>query len=115
MLSTETEYQQACERRKAIFDVLNAFFRKYDFWILPVAPSSAIPRSMCGRKIKTANGLIEYSRYLGSYIVPTTTLGTPVLTYPIGFDDAKMPVAVQIHGPRYSDRWLVKAAAGLEQ
>jgi amidase len=115
MLSTETDYQQACERRKTIFDVLDGFFRTYDFWILPVAPSSAIPRSMCGRRIKTANGLIEYSRYLGSYIVPTTTLGTPVLTYPIGFDDAKMPVAVQIHGPRYSDRWLVKAAARLEQ
>jgi Asp-tRNA(Asn)/Glu-tRNA(Gln) amidotransferase A subunit family amidase len=69
---------------------------------------------MCGRRIKTANGVIEYSKYLGSYIVPTTTLGTPVLTYPIGFDDAKMPVAVQIHAPRYSDRWLVKAATQLE-
>lgn len=115
MLSTEAEYQQACENRKAIFDVLDGFFRKYDFWILPVAPSSAIPRSMCGRCIQTANGLIEYSRYVGSYMVPTTTLGTPVLTYPIGFDDAGIPVAVQIHGPRYSDRWLVKAAARLEQ
>jgi Asp-tRNA(Asn)/Glu-tRNA(Gln) amidotransferase A subunit family amidase len=115
MLSTETEYQQACENRKAIFDVLDGFFRKYDFWILPVAPSSAIPRSLCGRRIKTPNGLVEYSRYLGSYIVPTTTLGTPVLTYPIGFDDAKMPVAVQIYGPRYSDRWLVRSAARLEQ
>lgn len=114
MLATEAGYQQACERRKAVFHVLDDFFRDYDVWLLPVAPSAAIPRSMCGRKIKTRNGLVAYSRYIGSYLAPTTTLGTPVLTYPIGFDEAKMPVAVQIHGPRYSDRWLVRSAARLE-
>jgi len=114
MLATEADYQQACERRMAVFHLLDSFFRSYDFWILPVAPSSAIPRSMCGRRITTRDGLVAYSRYVGSYMVPTTTLGTPVLTYPIGFDEDKLPVAVQIHGPRYSDRWLVRSAARLE-
>jgi len=115
MLSTEAEYRQACERRKLIFDEIDQFFRTHDLWILPVAPSSAIPLSMCGRMIPTPNGLVEYSRYLGSYTIPTTMLGTPALAYPIGSDDAKMPIGVQIHGPRYADRWLVQAAARLER
>jgi len=115
MLATEADCEQAGKRRKSIFPVLDNFFRDYDFWLLPVAPSAAIPRSACGRRINTSNGMVAYSRYVGSYIVPTTTLGTPVLTYPIGFDDAKMPVGVQIHGPRYSDRWLVQSVARLEQ
>ena len=63
---------------------------------------------MTGEKITTPSGSFDYTQYLGSYTVPTTMLGTPALAYPIGTDESKMPVSVQIHGPRFSDRCLVQ-------
>ena len=114
MLADKKTYHAACEQRKDIFAETDKFFEEYALWILPVAPSSAIPRALCGKKIQTASGPIEYSKYLGSYTVPTTTLGTPVLTCPIGADELKMPIGVQVHGPRYSDRWLVRALKKIE-
>ena len=62
--------------------------------------------------IRPADGEFDYSTYLDSYLVPTTVLGTPVLTCPIGVDRDQMPVGAQIHGPRFSDRWLVQAVRG---
>jgi Asp-tRNA(Asn)/Glu-tRNA(Gln) amidotransferase A subunit family amidase len=89
---------------------VDRFFGEYPLWILPVAPSSATPLSLSGKQIETPSGKFDYSTYLGSYTVPTTILGTPVLAYPIGAGENKLPVAVQIHGPRYADRWVVQVA-----
>ncbi len=109
MFASDTEYADACARRTAILEAVDRFFSEHALWILPVAPSAAIPRSWSGKTIHMAEGKFDYSTYLGSYLVPTTVLGTPVLTGPIGVDHDQMPVGVQIHGPRFSDRWLVQA------
>ncbi len=106
MLSDGKEYLAACARRKLILEKVDRFFDEHALWILPVAPSSALPLSMCGKEISTQHGPVSYTRYVGSYTVPTTSLGTPVLACPIGSDEAGMPIGVQIHGPRFSDRWL---------
>ena len=110
LFASKAEYLKACTRRKEIFEGADRFFEEHPLWILPVAPSSAIPRSLCGKRIATPNGLIEYSRYVGSYTVPLAAMGTPILAYPIGFDEEGMPLGVQILGARYSDRWLVETA-----
>ncbi|MBC7366515.1 MAG: amidase [Undibacterium sp.] len=109
LFASEADYAAACARRTVIFDTVDRFFAEHALWILPVSPSAAIPRSWSGKMIQTADGKFDYSTYLGSYLAPTTVLGTPVLTCPIGVDHDQMPVGVQIHGPRYSDRWLVRA------
>ena len=49
-----------------------------------------------------------------SGLAATTVSGTPALSRPIGVDHDQMPVGVQIHGPRFSDRWLVQAVKGFE-
>ena len=115
MFASDAEYAEACARRSAIFETVDRFFSEHALWILPVAPSAAIPRSWSGKTIQTPAGEFAYSTYLGSYLVPTTVLGTPVLTCPIGVDHDQMPVGAQIHGPRFSDRWLVQAVTGLDR
>jgi amidase len=112
MFASDAAYAETCARRAIILETVDRFFSEHALWILPVSPSSAIPRSWCGKTIQTAEGKFDYSTYLGSYIVPTTVLGTPVLTFPIGADHDQMPVGVQIHGPRFSDRWLIQVAMG---
>lgn len=113
MRSSDADYADACARRATILETVDRFFSEYALWILPVSPSAAIPRSSCGKVIRTAQGDFDYSTYLGSYLGPTTVLGTPVLTCPIGVDHDQMPIGVQLHGPRFSDRWLVRVATQL--
>lgn len=112
MFASDAEYADACARRSDVFETVDRFFSEHALWILPASPSAAIPRSRCGKMIQTSHGNFDYSTYLGSYLVPGTVLGTPVLTCPIGVDHDQMPVGVQIHGPRFSDRWLVQAVRG---
>lgn len=107
MLASKDEYQQAIKARERAHQAADKFFDQYDYWILPVAPASAIRRDQCGKPVKTEGGLIEYSRYLGGFNVPTTLFGTPALSFPIGNGENNLPVGVQIHGARYSDSELV--------
>ena len=95
-------------------ETVDRFFSEHALWILPVSPSAAIPRAWGGKTIRTADGKFDYSTYLGSYLGPTTVLGTPALACPIGVEHDQMPVGVQIHGPRFSDRWLIQAVKGFE-
>jgi len=107
MLASKAEYEQAMKARDSAHHAVDKFFDRYDYWILPVAPTSALKRDQCGKSIKTDRGLIEYTRYLGGFTVPTTVFGTPSLSFPIGNGENNLPVGVQIHGARYSDRELV--------
>ena len=113
MLASQSQYESALKCQQQIFAETEVFFSRYELWILPVAPSAAIPRKLCGKKIPTANGEVEYLRYLGSYLGPTATLGTPALATPIGHDQDGLPIAVQIHGPRFSDRRLVQLVGSI--
>ena len=112
MLADDQQYESALRRQQQIFSEIGYFFFTHDLWILPVSPSVAILRSLSGKKIPTENGEIEYLQYLGSYLGPTAMLGTPALAVPIGHDQSGLPIAVQIHGPRFSDRRLVQMCAG---
>lgn len=111
MLASIDQYQSALQRQQDVFSGVERFFSGHDAWMLPVSPSAAIPRDFCGKKISTEQGEIEYLRYLGSYLGPTAMLGTPALTVPVGHNENGLPVAVQIHGPRFSDRRLVQMVA----
>jgi amidase len=115
LLASNAEYAAACARRSATLETVDRFFSEHSLWILPVSPSAAIPRAWCGKTIRTGAGEFDYSTYLGSYLGPTTVLGTPALACPIGTDHDGMPVGAQIHGPRFSDRWLVQAVMGFNR
>jgi Asp-tRNA(Asn)/Glu-tRNA(Gln) amidotransferase A subunit family amidase len=113
--STESEYQDACDRRNLVLEKVEQFFAAYPLWVLPVAPSSAISRAlMTGKEITTPSGRFEYTQYMAAYTAPTAFMGTPALACPAGVDDSNMPVGVQIHAARYADRWLARVGAQLE-
>ncbi len=113
MFAGNPQYESALQRQRQVFSETESFFSTYDLWILPVAPSVAILRSLSGKRIPIENGEIEYLQYLGSYLGPTAMLGTPALAVPIGHDQNGLPIAVQIHGPRFSDRRLVQIVGEL--
>lgn len=113
--SSESQYAEACKRRKRVLEKVEQFFFAYPLWVLPVAPSSAIARSlMTGKPITTPSGTFEYTQYMAAYTAPTAFMGTPSLACPIGVDDSNMPIGVQIHAARHADRWLARFGSQLE-
>lgn len=113
--SSESDYEDACHRRKLVLEKVEQFFAEYPLWVLPVAPSSAVSRAlMTGEEITTRSGTFEYTQYMAAYTAPTAFMGTPSLACPIGIDDCNMPVGVQIHARRHADRWLAQFGAQLE-
>jgi len=120
LLASEAEYREGLARRDELVRAVDAFLSRYDLWVLPVSPGVAIRRQRPGRPIRTTTSLVPYSRFLGQYLCPTAAVGTPALVVPAGLGEGGLPVGVQVHGPWFSDRWLVGvagphlAAAGVE-
>lgn len=103
-------YEDALAEQAEMIRTVDDFFQRYACWILPVAMGEAIPRQRRGDPIDVNGTAVPYSHYLGAYTVPTTVFETPVLTIPIGLGRGNMPIGVQLHGPRFSDRHLLDVA-----
>ncbi len=110
LLAAEAEYREALARRDELVRAVDAFLGRHDLWVLPASPGVAIRRQRPGRPIRTTGGPVPYSRFLGHYLCPTAVVGTPALVVPAGFGEGGLPVGVQVHAPRFSDRWLVDVA-----
>lgn len=110
MASTRRDYEAALAQQSEILQTVDAFFERHALWLLPVCMGEAIRRQRRGSPIMVGARAVPYSAYLGAYTVPTTTFETPVLTLPIGFGAAGMPIGVQVHGPRFADRQLLATA-----
>jgi amidase len=110
LLAAEAEYREALAQRDELVQAVDAFFGRHDLWVLPVSPGVAIRRQRPGRPVRTDGGPVPYSRYLGQYLCPTAMLGTPALVVPAGLGAGGLPVGVQVHAARFSDRWLVDTA-----
>lgn len=105
---SRAEYQQALARRSQVLDAVDAFFQSYAAWVLPCSPAPAIRLHECGAPVATSGGAVDYSRFLGAYLMPTTVLGTPALALPAGTDAGGLPIDLQVHGPRFGDLELLR-------
>lgn len=110
MDATEAQYQAAIADRQNLLRTVDSYFSNQDLWILPVSMGEAIRRQPRGDDLLVDGRRVPYSQYLGAYTVPTTAYGTPVLTAPIGYADSGLPIGVQIHAARRSDRRLLELA-----
>ncbi len=107
MAVTRQEYLSAIARCRSAQNKTDRFFQEFDAWVLPVSPSAALKRSECGTLLQTHLGPMAYTDYLSGYLCPTAMLGTPALALPVGKTHTGLPIGVQIHGPRFSDRLLL--------
>ncbi len=110
---THGQYLTAMAEVRSLQNKVDHFFKNFDAWILPVSPSPARLLSESGQWMQTHLGQMTYTDFIGSYLCATTLLGTPALTLPIGNTTTGLPVAIQMHGPRFSDLWLFEHALTL--
>jgi amidase len=103
LVASARSYEAALERLAGARLVVDAFFERHRALVMPICPDSAPPLALAGRAIDG----VSYSRWHGMFTCPTANFGTPALSIPLPVDG--MPIGLQIHGPRFSDRALVAA------
>lgn len=107
------KYDEILTRRDALSRGVDTFLGKYDFLLLPVTAGPAIAHNQDHQPIPLDGQAITYWDYFAYPMVFNVT-GHPALTIPLGLDDAGLPLAVQVVGPKYSEPQLIGFAKLIE-
>lgn len=86
-------------------DDIAVFFEKYDLILAPVAASLA---PLIDSSILEVDGQKLESYQAFHYSRAVNLLGLPAVSFPTGLSKQKLPLGLQLIGPRFSDRWLIK-------
>src|SRR4051812_22728528 len=101
-------YLQAQKVRRLIVRDFQSAFERCDLILGPVAPTTAFE---IGAQIQD-----PVKMYLGDiFTVPGSLAGLPGLSIPCGFDQAGLPVGLQLTGPYFSEAKLLAAAHRYQQ
>jgi len=101
-------YKKARAAQRKIRDEFNAAFEKCDLILTPVAPTTAYKIGS-----KTASPTEMYAGDICT--VSVNIAGLPGLVQPCGFDAGKLPVGMQLIGPRFGEQKLLNAGLAFEQ
>ncbi|QCI67756.1 amidase [Phreatobacter stygius] len=96
--------------RAALGRELAAFHRDFDLLISPTVPRVAAP-------VETAYHSQGYDRWRDAvpYTLPFNLTGLPAATLPCGLSPERLPIGLQISGPKYSERLILEACLAVEQ
>lgn len=101
-------YKKARAAQRKIREEFSAAFDKCDLILTPVAPTTAYEIGS-----KTKNPLEMYAGDICT--VSVNIAGLPGLVQPCGFDGNKLPVGMQLIGPRFGEQTLLNAGLAFEQ
>jgi len=108
------EVYAASLNRSRFYRHMVSLFERFDLLVLPttqVWPFPAEwtwPREVAGRTMDT------YHRWM-EVVIYATLAGLPALSVPVGFNDAGLPMGMQLIGPPLGDLAVLNAAAAYEQ
>lgn len=101
-------YKKAMQVRTLIMEDFKQVFGGCDVLLTPTTATTAF-----GIGEKTDNPLEMYLTDI--YTVPVNIAGIPGISLPCGFDNAGMPIGMQLLGPALSEDTLLRAAWAYEQ
>ena len=101
-------YKKARAAQRKIREEFANAFEKCDVILTPVAPTTAYEIGS-----KTTNPLEMYAGDICT--VSVNIAGLPGLVQPCGFDGNKMPIGMQLIGPRFGEQTLLGAGLAFEQ
>lgn len=100
-------YEQAAKVRTLIINDFQKAFKSVDAILAPISPT---PAFLLGEKVDDPLKLY----LMDIYTAPASLAGLPALSIPCGFVD-KLPIGLQLIGPRWSDQELLKLAEKYQQ
>ncbi|MEN0006512.1 MAG: Asp-tRNA(Asn)/Glu-tRNA(Gln) amidotransferase subunit GatA [Bacteroidota bacterium] len=99
-------YTKAQKARRLIQERTNAIFEDYDFILAPASPT---PPWKIGEKEDD-----PVSVYLEDiFTVQANMTGIPAICWPVGTDEAGLPIGMQLMAPRFAEQELLAFAKGL--
>ena len=110
---TAPQLYQATVQRTAVYQAFRKLFERYDYVAAPSAqvfPFDAElhwPRSVAGVAMDT------YHRWM-EIVTPFTLASLPVVSVPVGFGAAGLPMGLQLAGPARADRSVLALARAWE-
>ena len=111
---TSQEIADGLRRRSALWEQVRGFMADRELLCLPTAPvvpfpvEQPYPTEIAGRTME------NYTHWL-SLTYAITVTGLPVISLPVGFTAAGLPVGLQIVGRRRREADVLRAAAALER
>ena len=100
-------YLKAQKARTVLINEFNKLFEKYDFLLLPTAPTPAF-----GLGENTSDPV---KMYLADVMtVPPSLAGLPAISIPAGSSSGGLPIGAQLVGPMKSDAKLIALAGDME-
>ena len=100
-------YLKAQKARTVLINEFNKLFEKYDFLLLPTAPTPAF-----GLGENTSDPV---KMYLADVMtVPPSLAGLPAISIPAGSSSSGLPIGAQLVGPMKSDAKLIALAGDME-
>ncbi len=86
------------------------FHERYDLLITPTLPLTAFA---VGEEVPPGSGMARWPEWT-PFSYPFNITGQPAASVPCGFTEQGLPVGLQIVGPRYQDRLVLRAAKAFE-
>lgn len=107
-------YAKAIDVKDKFSDTYHTFLTKYDIWITPVCAIEAFKHQKAGKPFIISDKEVPYTKAISSFTFTTAFSGHPIVVIPIGKKKNGLPVGVQIHGKRWTDKRLLEIAQHLE-
>jgi aspartyl-tRNA(Asn)/glutamyl-tRNA(Gln) amidotransferase subunit A len=108
---TLADYLKSENERVLLAGMMQRFHRDYDLLVTPTLPMPAFAAGALLADPARQQSWLDWS----PFCYPFNLTGQPAASVPIGLTAAGLPVGLQIVGPLYGDRQVLRAARALEK
>ena len=110
------QYRRAQFGRTRLFRAVQALFGRFDVIVTPTLPRDALPADFKPGDPVMVDGADLRTTRLGwaPYVYPFNLTGHPAVTVPSGWNEAGLPLGIQLVGRWWSDTDLFRIASMLE-
>ena len=109
------QYAKSIDYKDLFSEIYDTFLTTYDIWITPVCPFEAYKHQRAGKPFLVNNRKIGYNKAMASFVFTTAFPGHPIVVIPIGKKKNGLPVGIQIHSRKWTDKKLLEIAKYFEQ
>jgi len=111
---SNTKYAEAIDIKDEFANTYHTFLSKNDIWITPVCAMEAYKHQKAGKPFTINNKKMGYTKAIASFVFTTAFSGHPIVVIPIGKKKNGMPVGIQIHSKKWTDKKLLEIAKYFE-
>jgi aspartyl-tRNA(Asn)/glutamyl-tRNA(Gln) amidotransferase subunit A len=112
---TYVELTNAMRSRKRMYGAVEAFFRRYDVFLTPTVPFTALALGAEGPD--SIDGVVppDPARAVIGFCYPFNITGHPAASIPCGIDSAGLPIGMQVVADRLQDDLVLRLSKAFEQ